>query len=422
MQNVTFDELTPTSSSHELIEDINIKRLIFTDCKNVNKNHGSNKIFEVIANAGDFPPLEFFSVQNMILDSIYFCPFLPTSISFQNTIFLDLKREFFLRHRICLKRLSIEFIPEYLNIDLLLNDEPAWQWNIEALSLRTHQNQMRTIARSNFTSLNRLAFLDLSKCKIDNILSGAFDHILNTLKTLVLHSNFIEMPVYILHQLIDKMNTSLGLHVHLMENEIECNCEVMELCDIVQFNRFETPNLVVEMPCRTIENRSHCEPLQVIDGTSRCFPSSTIHAYSKFSIKMNDNEEQIMITAPGVNKYRVFVQSFNDEGVFHSKWGYAPNRCPRAGFIKRYVKCLSLHHTNETIPLSYFGQIGNMVRIICINYVTAGSKRFWPLHCVPHQINVEDQLQQFVTVKMYLLFLATGASILFLGGCILPFL
>lgn len=423
MENVTFDEFHFHHYCSNCLFELDIRALIIADCKIIQTDHGTTNMLKYFDQIGLGAMLDYFSVQNMILDSMLYNPFLLASLNFQNTIFLDLQKDYFDKLRNFLNRLSIEFVPEYLNIDLIFNSRENWQWHIEALSLRSQHDQMRTIARNNFTYLKRLSFLDLSNCKIDNIFNGAFDHILNTLETLILNSNHIKMPVYVIHRLIDKMNISLALKIHLLDNEIECNCKIMELWDVIKVNQIQTPSFFVDMPCRTSENRSHCQPSQLIGGTSRCFPSSVSHSYPKFSIKFSDDQERILINGPGHLKYRLFVQSFIDEDFFNSKWGYSLFKCPRAGFIERYVKCLTLDLANETIPVSYFGG-ANMTRIICINYVIAGPKRFWPLHCIPHQLVLDDddKLKPFVSVKMYLLFLLAGSSLMFFGGCILVFL
>lgn len=332
-----------------------------------------------------------------------------------NTKFENLRNDFLDKLYVCLVHLTFEFVPEYLNMDLMFSSSKT-NWAITDMALKSKHSQMRTIAASNFTRLPCLRQLVISASSVETILDDAFDYLKN-LRVLNLAENNIKvLPVETFNRLIDRTGIGLTFTIGLHGNPFECTCETKEWRSIVELNEWEGKgNIQVYMPCGLIADRHACPNMQTIREPRICLPSELVHSYSKFVIKVDSDRDELIVTAPSPRKYRLFVQHLMNENEFNSKWGAALGKCPKKGFLEKAVTCLLLRNEQEALSLARLSPNAAIIRIICINYVTGGWKRFWPLHCLSHRQRVGlNELETFMTVQMCLLTVFLGCLGLFL--------
>lgn len=426
MQNIIFDVVYYQQMCENCLEHITTLRI--ENCRITNpviaQNFDILKYF-FLTEANATLQITTLWIQNVVLENFKF-PIHPVDLNFVKTQFRNLQPDFLVPHRDNLYFLYMQYVPEHLNMDMMFG--AFGEWRLAAVTLQSNHNQMRTIAASNFTGLKYLIDFELSRSQVDTIMDGAFDSIVNSLKGLDLrYNNFKVFPYQAITGLIDQLlGNNLIFHFNFDDNPFECTCEMMDLWDIVELNQLLSIRIFVKMPCRGMRSRLKCQPSQTIHYTDRCFPSMPAHSYSNFNIRMNKQQDQIVIASPGYRKYRLFVHDFIDEEVSVSNRGYLLKRwCPSTDFARRHVKCLTLHDANETVPLSYFGEIEGVNRMICINYVIAGPRRFWPLHCISQRFRLDEgkpPMQPFSNLKIKWLLVAVGSTVMFLAGLILTFI
>lgn len=125
------------------------------------------------------------------------------------------------------------------------------------------------------------------------------------------------------------------------------------------------------------------------------------YRYPKFGLNIDYEKQQLHIETVVKNRYRLWVSTFISHSEFSSKWGYAERKCPKKGFIDVSIKCLLLNK-NESIPLGQVLKGSNTIGI-CINYVSAGPKVFWPLHCISFSISKYDRVSGISFYAMVIL-------------------
>lgn len=388
-------------------------------------NSTENKNFPIPRYFGriNLPLVEFVGIHSMqlidlMLDSYEWSGMIRT-IVIADTDFSNLSGNFLSLLHLTLERLIFEYVPENLNMDILFGSSK--EWLLSEVRLSSRHNQMRTIAASNFTGLKYLDSLDLSDCKIDNILSGAFDSIAHVLERVYLdRNNLLTFPIDVFNDFIMKTCTKTRFAIYIRLNPLRADCEMAEFQSVIEFNQrlWKMPyELEIYMPKNFLTNRQYCSNLQSIKRSQMCCKSEDIDWHPKFSLKFDFNRDQIMISAPAARRYRLLTHNFIDDD-FHSNWFQTYYKCSLKAFLRKAMKCVILSHAKETIPLSNFGSLTDRFRIFCVNYVTTGSKVFWPFHCVTHpQFISGAQLVFFIDLKMYFVGLVVGAVAMFAIGC-----
>lgn len=315
-----------------------------------------------------------------------------------------------------MERLIIGLVPPYTSLDYLFGYQS--DWSIYYLELTGRDMKSGIIAPSNFTSLPLLSQLYLTNFGIETILDHSFDTIAHKLTALSLEGNHLKFIDSNSFRKIIEWVSPKPLTIYLLNNQFECNCDFYKIESIFKLilNDLNNRMLVYYFKCQTKGARNElaetkkslidgCRTgLQIIHTSKLCLDNrkSPTFYYPLFRMTVDRQNNGLRIKAPNNNDgYRLWVQQLVDHSEFNLKWGYSSDKCPKKGYIQISTKCLLLKNNSEFIPLERLLQGADTIGI-CVNYVSAGPKRFWPLHCITYSILPDVQASGISSYAMTL--------------------
>lgn len=373
--SITFSSIDFTDDSLPIPLFRKTAEYRFVNCtiKRLSRLHGPADItrFEIIDST-------IHKIEPSIFSSIY-------SVKVVNLINVNLPNmngSFFRQLVNTLVHCIISWFPE----DLALNDVFVLdsKFRLEYLTIHSRSPKFRVLAAENFTSLVCLQILDLSHCGIEVIEPGAFQLISKNLIQLDLRGNKINSfsyPVF-----FDYMDGRKAMQIDFRENPIKCDCSFYAMQSVAAWDAHQNhdhSSLILNYDHRQDQAvaRENCSNLKSIQPTKMCMPHlETSQFYPTFRIKINETTETITIQSNTEFGFRLWIHNSQDLDKYNLRWNYATGRCPRRGFLKNSVQCVSIPKSGleVALPASELSQI-------CVIYVSREPKRIWPLNCIVHR-------------------------------------
>lgn len=341
-----------------------------------------------------YPTFNKLVIQNMNIDEIEadaFAEFPINSIKFNNVRILKMRFDFLKRLAHVLEELFIEILPDEYSLNDIFNYLNSWE--IQELTVMSKSPKFYRLSSDNFSSLPVLQRLDLSDCGIGIIDSDTFARFSSQFNSLNLRNNQLKT---VQHQTFNRL---IELHAERLDLYMGCgqfvnNCIYFEFLAILAWN-IEFSRMLVdifEMPCNINMNAiepslRNCSNLQIIHREKFCWAFDSVHAYPKFFLRIDESKLNLSIHTEQPRKFRLLTFNMKGLGEFNKKWGVAGDKCPKRGFLQQSIRCLLFNANFRQVPLAslYPGRGDGMkmeLMNICVNYVSAGAKRMWPLHCI----------------------------------------
>lgn len=303
-----------------------------------------------------------------------------------------------------LTKLWMQYVPGNLNMNMLFGYRKYW--NISDLTLRANGSGFRVIAARNFSCFPHLLYLDLSSSAIEIILEGSFDFVSNTLIVLRLANNKLKSVGGVLFPFVEKSSQATVLELRL--NHIICDCAFYQLRNIIEWNMnsVSLKDPYIRMTCtvnisNVAETYTDCREIQKIKTAKMCSigDGRSFYAYTKFKIRINALENRAVIKGPTESRYRLLAFNLVNNSKFTAQCEKEESRIT--------TKCLLLRNATAFIALTDIAL--PPVTTFCINYVSGGTKRFWPLHCVTYSALIKTEIVQFPLFLITFAFLSLVA-------------
>lgn len=283
--------------------------------------------------------------------------------------------------------LLIEFMPYNITMGYLFDYERVWK--ITVLNMKGECTSLpKLLTMNNFSSLPILHELRLAQFGIYAIEENAFDFIAKTLEKLDLTGNQLKhIQSATFYKLIENFITG-SIQIRLNENPLECNCEYRELENVGRWNELYFPeNVWVQMQCSSADQTT-CNT-QTISNENLCIKDikNIQYKYPKFVLTINGRMNVLSIKTNVKYRYRLWIYNFKRIPMGNES-NFIEKICPGKVELAFAAKCFLFKNESEIISLNGFmratGTIG-----LCVNYVSRGNKRFWPLHCITYSIEFD---------------------------------
>lgn len=347
---------------------------------------------------------------------------------------IDVSNTFLRPLHYVLERVLIETLPDHLGLNDLFNFKDS-SWRITAISFHSNSPKFRLISATNFTKLNQLNNIRLQKCGIEIIEWGAFDQIARQLWTLNLMDNKLKHLQYDLFNYVIEQSSSLILPgLHFNQLVCDCNSHDIESIFIAIFMSTNLRSKFQYFPCdfqpadeqvlvTELEFLQNCTNLQILRPANVCLNELKfgVYSYPRFRIKLNAINNTIDVRTELPRKYRLWINKLMSFSEYNAKWGYMEQKCPRMGLLQTSVRCFIFVGIEHRIPWRRIFEHMNLTQF-CINYVSRGMKKIWPLHCITVNQAVEAVLDEDIAeMLMVLVFVASGLTGIF-GSIVLVWL
>lgn len=286
------------------------------------------------------------------------------------------------------------------NLDELLQNR--YEWKIKQLSAQTNSAKFHLLAASNFSGAAQLQIIILAGCGIEYIENNTFDNLRNLSELSLNDNNIKRLQTSIFSKFIEDDNVRF---LNLTNKAVACDCNFYELISVLNWNWLIDANdsyAISAGQCdRLPSSTDNCTRLQIIRMLNICFARLQYesYAYAKFDIHVNEMNRSLIINSGVERKFRVWIQHFISLTEYNLQYGNTALRCPQQKYINDSIKCYTFNSDFEALPMSSFDGI----YYFCINYVSKGVKRMWPLHCLSYDsrqrlINNRDRETDFFMI------------------------
>lgn len=242
------------------------------------------------------------------------------------------------------------------------------------------QQNLHTLAYSNFTAFPVLAILGIKDCGIRAIMPNAFDYIGVTLIMLQLTGNELKtLPVGIFNVFV-MWDAYTLIFLSINENPWRCDCDMIENKNVVyhSFRLLDGRTNLTRIPiinC-SLPNPMKCPNIESLTPRKFCLTLDREYLFfPKFILKIDKETMNVYVAATIPRRYRLLIIDLTRDIQFQAK----KPKCPTYNWFKASTKCFVSNNQTESIPLHGQGQI----QIIMLNHIEYQRRfTFWPLHSV----------------------------------------
>lgn len=297
---------------------------------------------------------------------------------------------------------------------------------IQMLCISTN---FRTIVAANFTGMVAIQVLQLLRCGIESITSGAIDQIAETLTFFSLLQNpLLELNLDRFRGYLDSWPThfrksisgkSLMAHSDTYLVPYNCSHEFYRLrnATLISFH-YQLSTIVrpTRMLCKhdihePSEHDSNCS--QQIFHTQRCYPFlSNIYKYvfRAFQMRFDEEKRTLTISQCDLDAYRLLMWSINDSNSMGKL------KCPPFSWIRANVHCQRRRQAIESIDILESTNRSDLIAA-CVIHISMW-KQSVALHC--RTIRVELAIDDFTFNWLhYGIAMLIGTSFLIAVGVVL---